>query len=83
MVPVFLAIVNSALAIFAAQSLSAVLMISFGKILRCEITGQKHVYTLWDLKLLSDQCLERLHQLTPPPEVGRVLISVVSLNFFH
>lgn len=53
MVLIFLAIVsNSALAIFAHKSLSAALMISLGKILRRETTGEKHVYIMWDFKLL-------------------------------
>ena len=61
MVPAFLAIVSkSPLAILAPKSSSAVLMISLGKILRCVITRQKHVYIWGDFKLLSNRFLEGL-----------------------
>lgn len=80
MVPVFLAVVsNSALAIFAPKSLSAALMISLAKILRCGITGQKHVYIFWDFKLLLNRFLEGLPHHQKWGECLLVFLAGISL----
>lgn len=80
--PIFLAIVsNSVLPIFAYKFLSAALMVSLGKMLRCGITTQNWAFILWSFDPLLLNSFPDVHSDLHPHRQRRMLCNVLRLNF--